>query len=105
MRVCRGDPNPAVYEGRPAIEGFLKARASRRDVVSAHVVTNVRMIPQDDGGVVATSAVTLFRGTSMEAGTAAAFIANVIESYVLELDGVWRIKERIVIPRFAKTVS
>ncbi|WP_043353761.1 nuclear transport factor 2 family protein [Cupriavidus basilensis] len=98
LEFAKGAPVPAVYDGKKSVEGFLKARAAQRDGVSRHIVTNVRMIRQEDGSVLATSLVTLYRGNAGERSTTAAVIADVTETYVLEPDQVWRIMERVVMP-------
>lgn len=98
LEFAKGAPVPAVYEGRESVEAFLKERAAKRDVVGRHVVTNVRMILQEDGSVLVTSLVTLYRGDFAGRSTTAAVIADVMEIYVLEPDQVWRIRERVVMP-------
>ncbi|WP_167355524.1 nuclear transport factor 2 family protein [Cupriavidus alkaliphilus] len=100
LEFAQGSPVPAVYEGRQAVDAFLQARAAMRDIASRHVVSNIRMMCEDDGSIRVTSCVMLFRAGAGETGTNAALIADVTERYVLEADGIWRIGERIVAPVF-----
>lgn len=100
LEFAQGSPAPAIYEGRQAVGAFLKARAEKRDIACRHVVSNIRMMREEDGCIRVTSSVMLFRAGAAASETDAALIADVTERYVLEADGVWRIGERVVAPVF-----
>jgi hypothetical protein len=100
LEFAKGSPVPAVYEGRQAVDAFLKGRAEMRDIACRHVVSNIRMMREEDGSIRVTSCAMLFRAGGGATGTDAALIADVTERYVLEADGIWRIGERVVAPVF-----
>src|SRR5437868_4763069 len=55
LEFAKGSPMPAVYVGRQEVAAFLNARAAKRDIVCRHVVSNIRMIRQQDGSIRVTS--------------------------------------------------
>lgn len=87
--------------GAQALKERLAARQSRTELVSRHVVSNLRLAWR--GADVAGSLImVVYRGTGQARATLPAVVADVDDIYTLCDDGRWRIQARNIVAVFAQ---
>jgi len=94
---------PQERRGRTAIREFYEARAKRGVRTARHVLTNFRVLPGlRDGEMRATGTVSLHAGDKAPPldSKPAVLIADLVNEYVREGDGVWRYKSHLLRPVF-----
>lgn len=92
-----GTPKPGTLTGEEIV-AFLEARARQADVVTRHVISNIRLIQHVDGSVSSNSVLTLYRSSSVTP-LIPGLIADVEDKFV-QYDGRWLIEERAFLPVF-----
>jgi ketosteroid isomerase-like protein len=94
---------PQERRGPKQIREFYEARAKRGVRTVRHVLTNFRVVPLDDDGVVrATGTVSLYAGDAAPPlpSKPAALMADLINEYVRAVNGRWLYKLHRLIPIF-----
>ncbi|WP_280507820.1 SgcJ/EcaC family oxidoreductase [Nocardia flavorosea] len=85
--------------GIVAIRRHLEQRARSQDILSRHVVSNIRLTREAAGQVRGTIIMTIYRKTG-EAERPQVIIGDVDDVYRLETDGRWRLAQRTLTPAF-----
>jgi hypothetical protein len=94
---------PQERRGRTAIREFYAARAKRGVRTARHVLTNFRILPGDrDRRARATGLICLYAGDKppMLDSNPPVLIADLVNEYISDENGVWRYRSHILKPIF-----
>lgn len=89
--------------GRDELSRWATQRAAKRDLITRHVCTNLRVETDADGSVRSSCYVTVYRAPhpDLESGAVVAQLIAEYQDYCVEVEpGVWRFEERRIAPVF-----
>lgn len=100
MVFGEGSPKPGTISGAAEIRSFLESRAKQTEIVSRHVMSNIRAVAEGEGRIRVNAVLTLYRSARTTRPPEPLMIADVDDVHCQGSDQVWRIVERTVSPVF-----
>jgi SnoaL-like domain len=95
---AEGSPRPGMFEGSAAIQGYFTARQAATNVMTRHIMTNIRFESKPNGQVEASYFITLYRSEDGSRKAAVAMVADMVDLFGPDPNGGWIINHRTVAP-------
>jgi SnoaL-like domain len=99
---AEGSPRPGTFEGNDAIKGYFEARQAATNVITRHIITNIRLESKPNGQIEASYFITLYRSEDGSRKAAVAMVADMVDVFGPDPAGGWIIERRTIAPFLSK---
>jgi ketosteroid isomerase-like protein len=93
-----GSPKPGTVEGSDAIRSYFTTRQAAVNVMTRHIMTNIRLESKPNEKVEASYFITLYRSEDGSRKASVAMLADVVDVFGRDTDGGWIMQHMTVTP-------